>query len=188
MKQCWFRKVQKYFKTLCTLIGCSRHWVKPLVFLSASIAIGIWTGLDSQFWKTSGPGSGFKNFGTGAELGFEKVTPATFAANIEKAYQEFCKSLLFAFKQWIPRGCRKNYLQCWEKECKTLYCSFFQVPAGTNSDRAIRPCFCGSGIKGRSNGEKLSISSTSCNPTTRHGAPSINLQAGLHASLACAAS
>ena len=153
-------------------IDCNRNLNRVGLSILKNFRTRIWI---QKFWNRS-------------ELGFEKVTPATFAANIEKAYQEFCKSLLFAFKQWIPRGCRKNYLQCWEKECKTLYCSFFQVPAGTNSDRAIRPCFCGSGIKGRNNGEKLPISSTSCNPTTRHGAPPINLQAGLHASLACAAS
>jgi len=34
---------------------------------------------DSQIWKIAGPGSGFKNFGTGLESKSEKVTPATSA-------------------------------------------------------------------------------------------------------------
>jgi len=38
--------------------------------------------------------------------------------------------------EYIPRGRRKNYLQCWDKKCETLYRSFFRVPVGTDSDRA----------------------------------------------------
>ena len=47
----------------------------------------------------------------------------------------FCKSLLSAAKQCIPRGRRKNYVPCWCKECETLYRSFTRAPVGTDSDR-----------------------------------------------------
>jgi len=38
--------------------------------------------------------------------------PPPDTANIEKAYQDFCKSLLSAVEQCIPRGRRKNYVPC----------------------------------------------------------------------------
>jgi len=60
--------------------------------------------------------------------------PPPDISNIEKAYQEFCESLLFAAKQCIPRGRRKIYVPCWDKECEILYCSFTAAPVGT--DRA----------------------------------------------------
>jgi len=53
--------------------------------------------------------------------------PPPDTSNIERAYQEFCESLLSAVKQCIPRGRRKNYvLPCWDKECET-YRSFTGV-------------------------------------------------------------
>jgi len=54
----------------------------------------------------------------------------------ERAYQDFCESLLSATKQCIPRGRRKNYVPCWDKECEPLYRSFIRAPVGTDSDRA----------------------------------------------------
>jgi len=54
----------------------------------------------------------------------------------EGAYQDFWESLLFAAKQCITRGRRKNYVPCWDKECETLYHSFTRAPVGTDSDRA----------------------------------------------------
>jgi len=65
----------------------------------------------------------------------ERLSPLD-TTNIEKAYQEFCESLPFAVKQCIPRGRRKNYVPCWDKECETLYCSFIRTPVGTDSNRA----------------------------------------------------
>jgi len=56
--------------------------------------------------------------------------------DIESAYQDFCESLLSAAKQCIPRGRRKNYVPCWDKECETPYCSIIRAPVGTASDRA----------------------------------------------------
>jgi len=41
----------------------------------------------------------------------EKLPPPD-TSHIERAYQDFCLSLLSAVKQCIPRGCRKNYVPC----------------------------------------------------------------------------
>jgi len=62
--------------------------------------------------------------------------PPPDTSNIERAYQDFCESLLFAAKQCIPRGRRKNYVPCWNKECETFYRSFARAPVETESDRA----------------------------------------------------
>jgi len=61
--------------------------------------------------------------------------PPPDTSNIERAYQDFCESLLSAAKQRIPRGRHKNYAPCWDKECETLYRSFTRAPVGTDSDR-----------------------------------------------------
>ena len=50
--------------------------------------------------------------------------PPPETSNIERAYQDFCESLVSAAKQCIPRSRRKNYVPCWDKECETLCCSF----------------------------------------------------------------
>ena len=50
------------------------------------------------------------------------------------------------------------------------------------------PYFLGSNRRSRSDGKKLSISSTSCTPAVRRGAQSTNLLAGLDTPLACAPS
>jgi len=60
--------------------------------------------------------------------------PDTF--NFESAYQDFCESLLSTAKQCIPRGRRKKYVPCWDKECDTLYRSFIRAPVETDFDRA----------------------------------------------------
>jgi len=62
--------------------------------------------------------------------------PPPDTSNIERVYKDFCESLLSAAKQCIPRGRRKNYLLCWDKEYDTLYRSFARAPVGTASDRA----------------------------------------------------
>jgi len=57
--------------------------------------------------------------------------PPPDTSNIERAYQDFCESLLSAAKQCIPRGRRKNYVPYWDKECETLYHSFTRAPVGS---------------------------------------------------------
>jgi len=66
----------------------------------------------------------------------ERLSPLD-TTNIEKAYHEFCKSLLFAAKQCIyPMRPSQELCAIWDKECKTVYHSFLRAPLGTNSDRA----------------------------------------------------
>jgi len=65
-----------------------------------------------------------------------KRMPPPDTPDIERAYQDFRESLLSAAKQCIPRGCRKKYVPCWDKECETLYRSFSRAPVGTVSGRA----------------------------------------------------
>ena len=48
----------------------------------------------------------------------------------------FLRELTIRGQQCIPRGRRKNYAPCWDKEGETLYCSFIRAPVGTDYDRA----------------------------------------------------
>jgi len=59
----------------------------------------------------------------------ERLLPPD-TSNIERAYQDFCESLLSAAKQCIPRGRWKNYVPCWDKECETLDHSFTRATWG----------------------------------------------------------
>jgi len=52
--------------------------------------------------------------------------------NIERAYQDFCESLLSAAKQWIPRDRRKNYVPCWDKSARPYIA---RAPVETDTDR-----------------------------------------------------
>ena len=116
---------------------------------------------------------------------------ATFGhntTNIEKAYQEFCESLLSSAKQCIPHGRRKNYVPCWDKEWETLYHSFTWAPVGTDSDRAALSLLSRIEQKKQEWWKKLSIPSTSRTLAARHGASSTNLLVGLDAPLTCAPS
>ena len=68
--------------------------------------------------------------------------PPLDTPDTERAYQEFCESLLSEAKQCIPHGRRKNYVPCWEKKYETLYRSFIRAPVGTTSDRATSSLLC----------------------------------------------
>ena len=107
--------------------------------------------------------------------------PPPDTPDIERAYQDFCESLFFAAKQCIPRGRRKNYVPCWDKECETLYCSFIRSPVGTASDRAALSYSLDYNRRSRNNGRKLSTPSASRTPAARRGEPSTNILAGLDA-------
>ena len=113
--------------------------------------------------------------------------PPMDSTNIERASQEFCESLLFAAKQCIPHGCRKNYVPSWDKECETLCRSLIWAPMRTDSDRSASSFF-SENRRNRSDGEKLSIPLTSRTLIAKRGVPSTNLLAGLDAPLACALS
>jgi len=62
--------------------------------------------------------------------------PPPDTLNIDREYQDFCESLLSATKQCIPRGRRRKYVSCLDKQCETLYRSFIWAPVVTDSDRA----------------------------------------------------
>jgi len=69
----------------------------------------------------------------GSAFAFSQVNPLRGChlrpdtTNIEKAYHDFCESLLSAVKQCIPHGRRKNYVPCGDKECETVYRSFIRA-------------------------------------------------------------
>ena len=109
--------------------------------------------------------------------------PPLDTPDIEKAYQDFCESLLSAAKQCIPCGRRKNYVPCWDKEFVTPNHSFIRAPVGTPSDRAYSLDY---NRRSRSDERKLSTPSTSRTPAARRGEPSTNLLAGLDAPPVCA--
>jgi len=77
----------------------------------------------------------WKRFRLLTDESVERLPPPDIP-NIEKAYQDFCESLLSAAKKCIPHGRRKNYVPCWDKEYEPLYRSFIRAPVGTESDRA----------------------------------------------------
>ena len=49
---------------------------------------------------------------------------------VDKAYQDFCKTIIAAAKRSIPRGRRKNYRPCWDAECEQLYQTFLRATQG----------------------------------------------------------
>jgi len=118
---------------------------------------------------------------------FVERLPPSDTPNIERAYQDFCESLVSATKQCIPRGRRKKEVRCWDKECETLYRSFIQVPVGTDSDRAASSLLSRLQQK-KQERWKLSIPSTFRTLAARRGEQSTNLLAGLEAPLASAPS
>jgi len=73
--------------------------------------------------------------------------PPPDTTNIEKAYQEFCESLLSAAEQYISTGCHKNYVPFWVKECEPQWGMTLMEP--------LRPYFHGSNRRGRSDGKRL---------------------------------
>ena len=88
----------------------------------------------------------------------------------------------------MPRGRRKNYVPCWGKKCNTLCHSFTRAQRGLTLIEKLRPYYLDSGRRSRSDGRKLSTSSTSRTLAARHGEPSTNLLAGLDAPFASAQS
>jgi len=117
-----------------------------------------------------------------------KRLPPPDTPDIERAYQDFCESLLSAAKQCIPCRRRKNYVPCWDKECETLYRSFIGAQWGLPLTEPPRPYSLEYSRRSRIDGRKLSTPSTSRTPAARRGEPSTNLLAGLDAPHTCAPS
>ena len=65
-----------------------------------------------------------------------KHLPPLCAKNINAAYHDFCKLIITAAKQTIPRGKRKVYIPCWDAECESLFQVFIQSPPGAESNGA----------------------------------------------------
>ena len=60
--------------------------------------------------------------------------PVPCTSNIDEAYKAYCKMLTDAAKKHIPRGVRKNYVPCWDKECEVLLHAHNE--AKTNAEKA----------------------------------------------------
>ena len=97
-----------------------------------------------------------------------------------------CESLLSVAKQCIPRGRRKCYVPCWDKERETLYRSFTRSPVRTDSDRAASSLLSRLQQKKQERWEEAFNSIDFSRSSRKRGAPSANSLAGLDAPLACA--
>ena len=64
-----------------------------------------------------------------------KKLPLPDVRNANTAYQAFCSMAINAAKQCVPRGKRKLYIPCWDKECKTLF-QTTRASTGNASDLA----------------------------------------------------
>jgi len=101
--------------------------------------------------------------------------PPPHTINIGKAHQEFCKRLLFAAKDCIPRGRRTTGTTC---NVVTKNTRYFISPS-SEPQRALTlvepfcPYFLGSNRRSRSNVKKLLIPSTSCAQAVSRVAPPI---------------
>jgi len=69
--------------------------------------------------------------------------PPPDRSNIEKAYQDFCESLLSAAKPCILLDRRNNYVPCWDKECETLYLFFMRAQVGLALMEPLLPYYLG---------------------------------------------
>jgi len=63
-----------------------------------------------------------------------KDLPSPYTSYVNKAYQDFCDSIISAPKRAISYGHRNNYKLCWSAECKDLYQVFLRSPCVETSD------------------------------------------------------
>jgi len=87
--------------------------------------------------------------------------PTSGQVNIEKPYQELCDSLLICGYAIYSLWPSQELVPCWDKD--TLYRPFLRAPKGLTLAEPPRPDFHGSTRRGRSDGNKLSIPSSSRN-------------------------
>lgn len=62
--------------------------------------------------------------------------------NLNDAYDSYCKMLLAAAKNNIPRGVRKAYVPCWDDECEHLLRSHTEAQTSEDRDKAADDLFC----------------------------------------------
>ena len=67
---------------------------------------------------------------------FAKTLLPPDAFDVDAAYQDFCNTIKKAAKKTIPRGCRNNYILCWDAEFESFYKTFLQSPQGDDSSLA----------------------------------------------------
>jgi len=116
-----------------------------------------------------------------------KRLPPLDTPNIERAYQDFCKSLLSAAKQCIPRGSRKSCAMLGQSVSPSIT-PLIEPQWALTLTEPLCPYYLDYNISSMSNGRKLSTPSTSHTLDTRRGEQSTNLLAGLDAPLTCATS
>ena len=56
------------------------------------------------------------------------------ASNINDTYVAYCTMLTNTAKKHVPQGVQKNYIPCWDEECKELLHAHNK--AKTNAERA----------------------------------------------------
>ena len=62
--------------------------------------------------------------------------------NRNDAYDSYCKMLLAAAKNNIPRGVRKAYVPCWDDECEHLLRAHSEAQTSEDRDKAADDLFC----------------------------------------------
>ena len=127
----------------------------------------------------------WKRFCLPTDESVERLPPPD-TPNIERAYQDFYKSLLSAAKPCIPRRRRSNYVPCWAKSARPSITPSSEPQWGLTLTEPLRPYCLDYNRRSRSVGRKLSTPSTSRTPATRRWEQSTNLLAGLDAPIACA--
>ena len=108
--------------------------------------------------------------------------------DIERAYQDFYKSLLSAAKQCIRMAAGRTMCHAGTKSARPSIAPLSDPQWGLPLTESPRPYSLHYNSRSRSDGRKLSTPSTSHTPAARHGEPSTNLLAGLDAPTACALS
>ena len=63
---------------------------------------------------------------------FAKTLLPPDSLDVDVAYQDFCNTIKKTAKNTIPCVYQKNYIPCWDAECKSLYKTFLQSPQGDN--------------------------------------------------------
>jgi len=100
---------------------------------------------------------------------FVERLPPPDTPNIERAYQDFCKSLLSAAKQCISRGRRNKYVPGWEKSPRPSITPSSEHHWGLTLTEPLRPYSLGQNRRCTSGGMKLLIPSTYCTLVARRG-------------------
>lgn len=67
--------------------------------------------------------------------------PPPCSNNLNDAYDSYCKMLLAAAKNNIPRGVRKAYVPCWDKECEILLRAHTESLTSEDRDKAADNLF-----------------------------------------------